>query len=69
MGWEREENHGQKIPEGMTEIQALGREGEWRIEAAGKGKLREDVGLARMSTWYFGAFLLMPFPSFLWAGV
>lgn len=42
------------------------RRGEWAIEAAGKDELRGDV---RMSTWHFVAFILMPFPSFLWADV
>lgn len=69
MGWGRKEDHGQKTPEGAREIQALGREGEWAIEAAGKDELREDVGLVRMSTWHLVAFILDPFPSFLWAGV
>lgn len=39
------------------------------VGAARKDKRGEDVGLARMSTWSSVAFILVPFPSFLWAGV
>lgn len=44
VGQGRKGDYGQKTPEGVREIQALGREGEWAIEAAGKDELREDVG-------------------------
>lgn len=41
------------------ETQALGREGEWTVGVVGKDRCREDVGLVRMSTWHFVAFILV----------
>lgn len=41
----RKEANEQKTPEGMREIQALGRKEEWMAGVVGEDKLREDVGL------------------------
>lgn len=52
-----EEDNEQKTPEAKREIQAFGRESEWMVRAAGKDKVKEDVGLVRMSTWHFVVFI------------
>lgn len=52
-------DRGQETPKGRRDVQALGREGEWAVGAAGKGRLGEDVGSVRMSTWHVVAFILV----------
>lgn len=54
----REEENEQKTPEGMREIQALGRKGE-DGRSSWKGQAQRGCGFSWMSTWHSVAFILV----------